>query len=286
MQPFECVNAWIFLNEDEPKGTGYSDPNSCYQTLINNDVYQSVDLLFIAFTEIVPTTTPGVIHVVDGYTLRNGIVSHPGALTNEDYMCMTVRDARINNPKIRFMTTLDWGKSTQISQIFTGCSTDAERMAAATAFAKNAIAFFKEFGLSGLDIDWEGDIAEGTTQEQFNALLQGVHQEFGFDYLLTLSPATTALLTGEVVNDNVDFLNLQLYAPWVHASDYLALGIDQSKLAFGATFEQGPRQQTPTEVYQSATAGEYTIVTQWRLNSGNYQQEQDGQIQLYMLCKG
>lgn len=286
MSSFRYVNAWIFLNEDEPKGTSYSDPSSCYQTLITNNVYQSVDLLFIAFTEIVPTTAPGAIHVVDGYTLQNGIVSHPGGLSNADYMRKVVADAKENNPNIRFLTTLNWGQSDQISQIFTGCTTRAEREAAATAFAKNAVAFFRAFGLHGFDIDWEGDLSDGTTQEQFDALARGLKGQFGDDYLLTLSPATTALLTGEVVNATVNFLNLQLYAPWVKESDYLQLCIDKSKMAFGATFEGGDRQQTPENVYQEATAGDYTIVTQWRLNSGNFQQEQDGQVTLYRLCKG
>jgi hypothetical protein len=286
MQPFEYVNAWIFLNEDEPKGTNYSDPDSCFQTLITNNVYQSVDLLFIAFTEIVPTTVPGTSYVVDGYTLRNGDVAHPGSLTNADYMRMTIRDAKKNNPNIRFLTTLAWGQANQIAQIFAGCTTQAERMAAATAFAKNAVAFFKAFGLHGFDIDWEGNISEGTTQDQFNALLLGLKEQFGDDYLLTLSPATTALLTGEVVNATVDFLNLQLYAPWVNASDYINLGIDKSRLAFGATFEEGARQENPEDVYKNASAGGYRVVTQWRLNSGNFQEEQEGQVQLYKLCKG
>jgi|CXWL01.1.fsa_nt_gi hypothetical protein len=285
MLPFQSVNAWIFLNEDEPPGTSYSDKTSCYQTLITNDVYQSVDLLFIAFTEIVPTTTPGAISVVAGYTLQNGNVTHPGGQTNADYMRKVVADAKQNNPRIRFLTTLDWGQADQISKIFTGCTTPSQYEAAATAFAKNVMAFFQAFGLEGFDIDWEDPLSSGTTQPQFDALLKALRGQFGDKYLLTLSPASTNLLTGKVVNATVDFLNLQLYASWVKEADYLALGIEKSKLAFGATFEEGSRQETPQQVYAAASKGNYTIVTQWRLNSSNFQQEQDGQVQLYALCK-
>ncbi|MCP4697554.1 MAG: glycoside hydrolase family 18 protein [Gammaproteobacteria bacterium] len=248
-----------------------------------------MDMLFIAFTEIVPTTTPGAIHVVDGYTLQNKTeeeAPHPDGLSNADYMRMVVSDATANNGNIRFLTTLDWGRPDQISQIFKGCTTNEELESAATAFAKNAVAFLKAFKLHGFDIDWEGKLAQNTTQDQFNALASALKGQFGDDYLFTLSPATTTLLTGAVVNSTVDFLNLQLYAPWVEESAYLELGIDKSKLAFGATFENSNRQETPEYVYQKATEGNYTIITQWRLNSGNFQQEQDDQVKLYTLCKG
>lgn len=289
---FQYVNAWVFLNEDEPKnatcpnGVPYSDPSSCWQRLIAENVYRAVDILFIAFVEVVPTTTAGAIHVVDGHTLQNGDVGHPDGKTNADYMSMVVADARADNPDIRFVTTLDWGRSDQISQIFAGCDTGVERQAAADAFAQNAVAFFEHYGLHGFDIDWEGGLAAGTEQDQFNALCHGLRSRFGDDYLFTLSPARTALLTGAVVNPTVDFLNLQLYAPWVDRADYRAVGIDLDKLQYGATFESGGRQQTPQDVHDAAVAGGYTIITQWRLNSDNFEDEQDGQVALYQLCKG
>ena len=289
--PINQVNAWILLAEDEPAGTGYWDPTSCFQTAIRNNVYQSVDLLFIAFTDIVPTTAPGAIHVVDGFTLQNNTQNkHPGGLSDADYMRKVIADAKQNNPKIRFLTTLDPAdKTDQISQIFVGCASKKEMEARATAFAKNAVAFFQEFGLVGFEIDWESPISDpgNTTQEQFEALARGLKGQFGNDYMFVMNTAATDSLTGEVVNATLDFLTLQLYADWVNESDYLALGILKSKLAYGATFEAFPgRQQTPEDAYEKAKAGDYTIVTQWRLNSGNFQQEQDGQVKLYALCQG
>jgi len=67
----------------------------------------------------------------------------------------------------------------------------------------------------------------------------------------------------------------------------LELGIDEEKLAYGATFEAYKgRQQTPEDAYAKATAGGYNIAVQWRLNSSNFAQEQDGQVKFYALCKG
>jgi hypothetical protein len=285
------VNAWILMGEDEPPGTGYSDPASCFQTAIRNNVYRSVDLLFICFSDIVSTTVPGAIHIVDGFTLQNNTKpTHPGGLSDEDYMRKVITDAKANNPKIRFLTTLDPASNPeQISQIFQGCTSKQEMEARATAFAKNVVAFCQAFGLHGFEIDWESPISdsENTTQDQFQALAKGLKGQFGDDYLFVMNTATTDSLTGEVVNAAVDFLTLQLYAGWVKESDYLALGVLKSKLAYGATFEAWPgRQQTPEDAHEKATAGDYTIVTQWRLNSGNFQQEQDGQVKLYSLCKG
>ena len=287
---FEYVNAWILLAEDEPAGKAYSDPNSCFQAALRSNVYRSVDMLSMCMTQIVPTSEPGTIHVVDGHTLQiNPKPTHPGGLSDQDYMTRLLADAKHNNPNIRFLVMLDpASRNDQISQIFAGCGSN-EMDARAEAFAKNVVAFLRAFGLHGWEIDWESPISdpENTSKEQFEALAKGIKGQFANDYMFVMNTASTNSLTGEVVNATVDFLTLQLYADWVKESDYLALGISKSKLAFGATFEafEG-RQQTPEDAYKKASEGGYTIVMQWRLNSRNFQEEQDGQVKLYTLCKG
>jgi hypothetical protein len=283
------VNAWIELDEDQPPGRGYSDPTSSFQRLIRKNVYQSVDLLFITFILIVPTTTPDVIHVVDGFTLQyDPTPKHPGKLSDIDYARMVMADAKKNNPKIRFLAMLlPTGGGTQISQIFKGATSPEEREARATDFAKNAVAFLKANDFHGFEIDWEYPIAGGTTQEQLEALAYGLKGQFKNDYLFVMNTATTKSLTGKVINDTVDFLTLQLYSKMITADDFLKLKVEKAKLAYGATFEAfDDRQQTPEAAYDEAKKGGYTIVTQWRLNSGNFEEEQDGQVKLYALCKG
>ncbi|MGS0743168.1 hypothetical protein ACVBEF_15265 [Glaciimonas sp. GG7] len=64
------INAWIFLNEDEPPSTNYNSPNSCYQSLINYQAYNSIASLGISFFEVTPVT--------NGYTIEIGSSSHEG----------------------------------------------------------------------------------------------------------------------------------------------------------------------------------------------------------------
>jgi Glycosyl hydrolases family 18 len=285
---FKYVNAWIELDEDEPIGMGYSAPESCFQRLIRNNVYQSVDILSLCFVLIVPTTTINTVYVEDGFTLQyDPTPKHPGGLNDIVYAHKVMVDAKLNNPNIRFLAMMLVGK-TQISQIF--ADIPGERYeATATAFAKNAVAFLKGYGFHGFEIDWEGDLVSGTTQQQLRALAYALKREFGDAYIFVMNTASTTHLTGKMVNDTLAFLTLQLYAGWVHQSDYLALGIDKAKLAYGATFEDNEdksRQQTPEDAYKKASEGGYEIVMQWRLNSRNFSQEQDGQVKLYALCKG
>ena len=47
-----------------------------------------------------------------------------------------------------------------------------------------------------------------------------------------------------------------------------------------------PGDQDASVAYDEAKAGGYTIITQWRLNSGNFEYEQDQQKRLYKLANG
>lgn len=226
---FQYVNAWIELDEDQPKLMGYSSPESSFQRLIRKKVYQSVDILSLCFVLIVPTTTANTIHVEDGFTLQyDPKQKHPGGLSDIDYAQKVMADARIINPNIRFLAMLLVGE-TQISQIF-GDAPGELYEAKANAFAKNAVAFLKNYGFYGFEINWERPIDRGTTQPQLHALAYALKREFGDKYIFVMNTASTKHLTGEMVNDTLAFLTLQLYASWVHESDYLALGIEKAKL--------------------------------------------------------
>ena len=57
------INAWFFLNEDEPPNTNYNSSNSCYQSLIQYQTYNSVTFLGIAFFEVIAASNGSTIQI-------------------------------------------------------------------------------------------------------------------------------------------------------------------------------------------------------------------------------
>lgn len=294
----KLVNAWIFLNEDEPvvdgQPVGYDDPQSDYQRLITQNVYQAVDVLFICFAVTVPTSSSTVPEGNgDFYTLQMGAVDppHPGGLTNQDYMDYVIRDSRANNPDIKISMTLLWGDGDTISNIFENSNYTPEENA--ENFASNLLAYLKHYDLDGFDIDWESPISDDTTQEQFRLLFTAIGTLFlkqDRKYFLTLSPAAVGNLDADTVNSFFDFVALQLYSGFTDPSDFTGAGVNGDLLAYGAKFEadqpsppDGPGHQTAQEAYDQAQQLGYTTFSQWRLNSQNYEFEQDQQVALHKL---
>jgi hypothetical protein len=293
------ANAWIFLDEDEPSGTNYNTTGddttgSCYQRLITEGVYKSVDILFICFVTTVQTSSTTVpTGNGSSYTIQIKEAGHPGGLTNQDYMNYVIRDARNANPDIKILVTLNYQPENLISQIFT--SSDYEGDAA--QFADNLMAYLKYYNLDGFDIDWESPLSSWTTQEQFKYLINAIGDRFrqekqhtGKKYYLTISPAVANNLDADAINNNVDFLNLQLYSGFTYPDKFTGAGINQNLLAYGAKFEAlyagGPEDQgyeDAQHAYNTGTALGYTIFTNWRLNSTNFVFEQNQQKILYNL---
>ncbi|HEX8394446.1 MAG TPA: glycoside hydrolase family 18 protein [Longimicrobium sp.] len=278
------VNAWIFLNEDEPSGTNYQSSNSCYQTLIKNHVYQSVDMLFLCFVTTMPTS-PTTVPAGDGssYTISTGSVSHPGGLTNEQYLKWIIRDARASKPGIKIGVTLNWGDGSLLANIFP--NPNAPDQASADKFAANLVAYLQAYGLDGFDIDWESPICDDTTQQQFSLLINAIGTQFrkqSRKLYLTLSPASVGNLDAAAVNANVDFVNLQLYSGFTRPADFTAAGVKAALFAYGAKWESG--YQTAQQAFKDNVAHyRYPAFTAWRLNSDNYPFEQAQQQALYSL---
>jgi hypothetical protein len=279
------VNAWIFMNEDEPHGTNYNSPNSCYQALIQNNVYQSVDIVYLCFVSTTPTG-PNTIPSGDGssYTITTGSVSHPGGLTNQDYMEYILRDARANNPNSKVAVTLVYGDGNVLANIFPNPAQPDQQ--SADNFAANLLAYLRYYGLDGFDIDWESPLSDQTTVDQFRLLINAIGAQFKQQtdkhFYLTLSPAAVGNLDAGAVNANMDFINLQLYSGFTFPGDFTQAGVNASLFAYGAKFESG--FQTAQAAYDDNQANyQYSIFTNWRLNSDNYQFEQTQQQQLYQL---
>lgn len=276
----QLVNAWIFLNEDEPAGTNYDSPDSCYQTLIQNNVYQSVDILYLCFVTTLPTSAD-TIPAGDGssYTIEMGASSH-----NQPYMNNILRDAPLNNPNIKIAVTLEYGDGSVLSNIFSNPNFSDQQNA--DNFASNLMVYLQSFDLDGLDLDWESPISDTTTQNQFALLINAIGAQFQQQtekhYYLTLSPAEVGNLDPTAVNNNVDFLNLQLYSGFTSPGEFDSAGVNADKFAYGAKFESG--FQTAEEAYQdNETNFQFPIFTNWRLNSDNFEFEQTQQQELYQL---
>ncbi|MGA9528544.1 MAG: glycoside hydrolase family 18 protein [Terriglobales bacterium] len=279
------VNAWIFLNEDEPAGTDYNSPNSCYQTLIQNNVYRSVDVLYLCFVTTTPTGA-GTIPAGDGssYTIQMGAASHPGGLTNQDYMDYVIRDSRKRTPTIKIGVTLNWGDGNLLANIFSNTKVSPQQNAA--NFAANLMTYLKHYDLDGFDIDWEYPISDVTTQSQFALLVNAIGAQFQQQkdkpYLLSLSPAQVGNLDATATNNNVSYLNLQLYSGFTSPQDFVNAGVNPKLFAYGAKWESD--FQTAQQAFDDNQKNyRYSVYTCWRLNSSNYVFEQTQQVALHKL---
>ena len=279
--PSKSINAWIYLDEDEPAKTSYRTPDSCYQTLIRYGVYQNTDMVNICFFDTLPT--PGV-----GYyalQLGNFDKKHPDGSTNADYLKWLVRDARAANPGIKLLATLNYNTDT-LSRIFNVPPTQQQQ--SVNFFAASVLKCMQAYNLDGFDIDWEGSFSVAITPAQFATLFTAVRKTFDSQdnkhYYMTLSPANVGNLDAPTVNNCFDFVNLQLYSGFTNPSDFTQAGVNQNLLAYGAKFESV--YQSAQNAMQGYNAGGYQVMTQWRLNSSNFQYEQAQQIILYQLAYG
>ena len=290
--PRRSVNAWILPFEDAPSGTSYQSPTSSYQALITYGVYNYLDMVNICFANTLPTSST-TVPTGDGstYTIELQSANHPGGYTNQDYMNWLIQDAREANPNIKVLITLGYAAN-EFTQIFSGAQ--SQWPAQAASYANNVVAYLKNYGLNGFDIDWEAPFSGSTPADQVSLVLTALRTAFDAQpetYYLTLSPATAENLKGSFVNNTVDFLNLQLYSGFTTPDEFTQVGISQSLLAYGAKFESiGNGDTNPYQDAQGAqqgmVSGGYGITTQWRLNSGDFQFEQAQQMILYQLVYG
>jgi len=270
------INAWIFLNEDEPPNTNYNSTDSCYQSLIKYKVYNSVTFLGIAFFEVIQGT--------NGYTIQIGSASHPGGLTNQDYLNDVLRDARLVNPNIRFLATMVYSGDNTLAKVFSG---GGDPQTAATAFANNLVQYLQANGMNGLDIDWEPEVSNQLTQAQFQILFSTIRQVFDqqpVKYYLSFTPAwTTPTIDYPTVNSAFDFVTPQFYDGFP-LSGFLNAGVSPTKIGYGAQFEPGNSAPNASaqQVWNAVSPGftfngsqyAYRDIFVWRLNSGNFQFEQ------------
>ena len=280
------INAWLFLNEDEPPGTNYNSSNSCFQSLIKYKVYSDVTFQGIAFFEAVPTSN-------GSYTIQIGNGSHPGGLTNQDYLNFVLRDARQVNPNIKFLATMVYSGDNTLAAIFSGGGNPQTQ---ATAFANNLVAYLQSTGMNGLDVDWEPPVSDLMTKTQFQILFSTIRQVFDkqpVKYYLSFTPAWPTDSTDyPTVNSAFDFVSPQFY-DGTPLSSFLNAGISPTKIGYGAQFEPGNAAPNASaqQVWNAVSEGfsykntqyGYQDIFMWRFYSGNFQFEQAQFMILYQL---
>lgn len=127
-----------------------------------------------------------------------------------------------------------------------------------------------------------------TTQEQFKLLINAIGAEFkkqSEKFYLTLAPASVGKLDARSVNDNVDWVTLQLYSGFTSPEGLIRAGANENLFAYGAKFESS--YQTAQQAFNANNQNyKHPIYRCWRLSSGNFDFEQDQQKELHNLVFG
>ena len=181
--------------------------------------------------------------VVAYVTSGNDVPVDPFVMTNINYAFGHVNDTfdgvRIDNPRrlkkivdlknvnpdLKVMLSVGGWGSGRFSEM---ASDDQRRM----SFAQDCLRVVEEFGLDGIDIDWEyptsdmaGISASPEDRENFNLLMRDLREVLGEDRLLTLaSSAYAEYIDFFACEKYLDFVNIMTYdmasAPYHHAALY------------------------------------------------------------------
>ena len=194
--------------------------------------------------------------VIAYVTSWSSVIPDPAHITHINYAFGHVTNSfdgvRIDNPeRLKAMVALKevkpelkvllsvggWG-SGRFSEM---AATDANRK----AFAKDCLRVVEEFGLDGIDIDWEyptsdaaGISASSEDTDNFTLLMKELRKALPAGKLLTMaSVATAEYVNFKEVVEYLDFVNIMTYdmasAPKHHSGMY------RSKMSPGITCEEG-----------------------------------------------
>src|SRR4029078_13253 len=94
----------------------------------------------------------------------------------------------------------------------------------------------------------------------FDAIGAQFRKQTDKHYYFTISPAELDKLDKGGVNNNIDFLNLQLYYDSGLPGECTKMGIKKSLLADGVSFESGTTAQTAFTEFKQ---GGYSVIINW-----------------------
>lgn len=134
-------------------------------------------------------------------------------------------ELKVHNPELKVMLSVGGWGSGRFSEM---AGDPADR----SAFVKDCRRVVDEFGLDGIDIDWEyptsdmaGISASPEDTGNFTELMKDLRKVLGKEYLLTLASAASAeYIDFKSIVDYVDFVNIMAYdmadAPKHHSALY------------------------------------------------------------------
>lgn len=127
-------------------------------------------------------------------------------------------DLKKSHPQLKIMVSVGgWSGCSFCSDLF---ASDEHRK----TFAKTTVALFKQYGIDGLDLDWEYPAIEGfpghkydsADKNNFTKLIKTLREEMGNNYLLTFAAGgfekyIEQSIDWDTVIPLVDFVNLMTY---------------------------------------------------------------------------
>ena len=195
--------------------------------------------LLTSFSAVAQSTAPGGPKII-AYATGNAetIAQYPiNKLTHIIYSflkiqndTLTFRDStqestvrrlvalKATNPQLKIMVSVGgWSGCSFCSDLFAGEEHRAN-------FANTTVALFKQYGIDGLDLDWEYPAIEGypghkydtADKDHFTELVKALRQEMGSDYLLSFAAGSfmqylQQSISWDDVMPRVDFVNLMSY---------------------------------------------------------------------------
>lgn len=270
-----AIGAWI---DSELHPEGAESPgslNSNFTSMKLNNIYKTLDYLNIAWFGV-DMTEP----------------LQPTISTSNPGLQMIVSDARAQNPDIKLFATLAY-----TNDITKYLKEIINKPVLREAFSNNIALYLDNANMDGFDIDWESPTTD-LTKAECAALLHSLRKAFGQKHFISISPASTAGLEANAINDTCDIINLQNYSGFTFPYEFVDIGIKPSLLGFGAKFESKSERdpapyQNAYQAYSQFKDGftvkdsqyNYHTICTWRLDSGNWNFEQGQQLLLSQYIK-
>lgn len=193
-----CI--WVASDEDSPK---------LYRLDFDFEGGRVIVAYVTSWTDEIPD--PSVMTHIN-YAFAHVNDTFDGVRVDNPERLKDIVALKAKNPALNFMVSVGGWGSGRFSEM---ASDDGRRM----SFAEDCLRLVEEFGLDGIDIDWEyptsdaaGISASPEDRENFNLLMRDLRSVLGPDRLLTLASSAYA--------EYIDFRSCMCYLDFVNVMTY------------------------------------------------------------------